>query len=597
MPETKNCPYCGEEILAAAKKCKHCGEWLDETTIRKPLSFIMQPIFQRFWGNISFRNCLLILLGTYILLGLIKFLGNQPLTVVAEIIRAFVGVEMALLVIREVTPSDNKPIKAFWLATLSVVFWTTGMIVGVDAETDYHYGYNFSMGHYYWGAAGFAIAVLLDMAAKFLVWKAAINKFKITFVVGLLSSVIFTVFLICLLFLVPLSGFLFIPYGILIAIFYAMLIYKAGSEKVSDIKLNSEGYCKKWGSLVCGALIIGTALYYASRQRVMILDTDGNLIAPLIYEDCDGFSEGLAAVEENGKYGYIDKNGKVVIPMQYDFCHPFSEGRSKVYLIENNKRGYIDKNGNMVIPPKYDWGSDFSEGLAAVEENGKYGYIDKNGKVVIPFSYESHKGSNLHDFHEGLARAERNDKWGFIDKSGNVVIPFEYEYCWDFHEGLARAERNDKWGYINRNNDVVIPFEYESCGDFHEGLALVESNGKRGYIDRNGNMVIPPKYDSARDFSEGLAAVEENGKWGYIDKNGKVVIPLVYKSQPEGFTCYTRDFHEGVALVNSNGKYKYIDKSGNVVFTIVSGPNGMYNEGLICTRGSYISWLIMQIFN
>ena len=27
--ETKNCPYCGEEILAVAKKCKHCGEWLD----------------------------------------------------------------------------------------------------------------------------------------------------------------------------------------------------------------------------------------------------------------------------------------------------------------------------------------------------------------------------------------------------------------------------------------------------------------------------------------------------------------------------------------------------------------------------------------
>jgi hypothetical protein len=28
--ETKNCPYCGEEILAAAKKCKHCGEWLEK---------------------------------------------------------------------------------------------------------------------------------------------------------------------------------------------------------------------------------------------------------------------------------------------------------------------------------------------------------------------------------------------------------------------------------------------------------------------------------------------------------------------------------------------------------------------------------------
>lgn len=31
--ETMNCPYCGEEILAVAKKCKHCGEWLDEEEI------------------------------------------------------------------------------------------------------------------------------------------------------------------------------------------------------------------------------------------------------------------------------------------------------------------------------------------------------------------------------------------------------------------------------------------------------------------------------------------------------------------------------------------------------------------------------------
>jgi len=37
--ETKNCPFCGEEIAYGAKKCKYCNEWLDvkESDFREPM--------------------------------------------------------------------------------------------------------------------------------------------------------------------------------------------------------------------------------------------------------------------------------------------------------------------------------------------------------------------------------------------------------------------------------------------------------------------------------------------------------------------------------------------------------------------------------
>ena len=82
------------------------------------------------------------------------------------------------------------------------------------------------------------------------------------------------------------------------------------------------------------------------------------------YNELNSFSEGLAPVKKNGKWGFINTKGDLVIPCEYDFAYSFSNGVALVEL--NNKYGYIDKYGN----------STFSEtgiALAKIKEERKKG--------------------------------------------------------------------------------------------------------------------------------------------------------------------------------------------------------------------------------
>ena len=42
--ETKSCPFCGEEIVSAAKKCKHCGEWLNSEKMQGGQQIVINQV-------------------------------------------------------------------------------------------------------------------------------------------------------------------------------------------------------------------------------------------------------------------------------------------------------------------------------------------------------------------------------------------------------------------------------------------------------------------------------------------------------------------------------------------------------------------------
>ena len=61
------------------------------------------------------------------------------------------------------------------------------------------------------------------------------------------------------------------------------------------------------------------------------------------YEYVGEYSDGLAMVMLNYKYGFIDKSGTEVIPCKYNYAYSFSEGRAGVKL--NGKWGTVNKSG------------------------------------------------------------------------------------------------------------------------------------------------------------------------------------------------------------------------------------------------------------
>ena len=72
----------------------------------------------------------------------------------------------------------------------------------------------------------------------------------------------------------------------------------------------------------------------------------GKLAIPAQYDSAYSFREGLAVIEQNGKYGFIDRTGTIVISTQYDDAHSFKNNQAKVKL--DDETFYIDKTGKHI---------------------------------------------------------------------------------------------------------------------------------------------------------------------------------------------------------------------------------------------------------
>jgi hypothetical protein len=267
--------------------------------------------------------------------------------------------------------------------------------------------------------------------------------------------------------------------------------------------------------------------YYFINLKGEVLTTeisDFKLITPFLIGVPYGFEDGLAAVCQNKKWGFLNPEGKVAIPVKYDEVTQFNAGYARVQL--NDKFFVLDKQGveHPILDARVTDVKSFSENLAPfTSADKKMGFINEEGKIVIEAQY---KGEGYFSAGVAWVRTE-DDKIGYIDKKGDWVIQPRFAAAKNFdpETGLALVKLGDNWSYSNKNGEVFVPKGVKSSGDYSNGLAWGRTaDDKLGFIDSKGEWAIQPQFDAARDFKNNYASVKKDGKWGVIDKQGNWVI-------------------------------------------------------------------------
>ncbi len=205
------------------------------------------------------------------------------------------------------------------------------------------------------------------------------------------------------------------------------------------------------------------------------IDKTGKFKIEPIYDEVRPFSNGLAAVKLEGKWGFVDTNGVQIIKPKFT-NEPWTFNSHRTFVQgTNNKWGVIDTSGKLIVEPTYNEVYGFNNGFAVVsimdeKWNTSFSIIDVNGKIVKSFPKSSNSAQNVtfvsgFEGEDALAIAIKGGKYGMIDTKGNTAVNFSYRILQPISNGRAYFERYDEKskttirGFIDKTAKEVIHFK------------------------------------------------------------------------------------------------------------------------------------------
>lgn len=366
--------------------------------------------------------------------------------------------------------------------------------------------------------------------------------------------------------------------------------------------------CKKLLSLamalaVALALLPGAALAAEDKpERGVITYTEH--IAPQ-YEDASLFSDGLAAVKKDGKWGYIDTEGKTVIPFQYDLAYEFNEGYAIVGKLVNTESweheewdedkeeyvkdgttdywytyemGFIDGSNKLTWFTYTDWDNKTVTaqcGRSAQKITNPVEYIFHNGYVVI-VSYDVGRLYNTKGEHVELTATRTYTNWEGDPETGTVTA---YPYDYPVNEGYVCTDE----GYYHLPSGTILEIDFEpqeqetGSGDSTEYVYKFISNRLPFNQGLAPVWVCTNTYgDSYDDYTYELGFINTSGKWVIQPRPTGIYwisgIDTVFRVFGETGLC---------VLSNAEGTYGAIDRTGQTVIPFQYEELRIVEEGLL----------------
>lgn len=316
------------------------------------------------------------------------------------------------------------------------------------------------------------------------------------------------------------------------------------------------------------------------------INASGHMQIPAIYDDNRDFSDGLAAVNLNGKWGFIDKKANLTIPTIYRTAYEFSDGLA---IVQSFDREYIilDKSGSVRSKAYYDEQHPFHSDRSKIKLNGLFGYVNKDGIRLDTLDY--FEASN---FNNGRAIVKTIYGYQIIDHqlkpifeaSFDKIYPTDGNYwrcrigknfiyldittgekLWnqtfdkagDIRDGYACVEQLDKSYILDASDGSLLEVPYSNIRNLSSQRIAYQDKGKYGIIDTYGNVLAYPIFNALYEYRNRRIAYQQGDMWGYLNYEGKEMTPPVYP--------LVWDFHDGLArVINENG-VGFIDTLGRQI--------------------------------